>query len=197
MRRSSKSPHINVQQGGARLSYLTDTTCQVTNPTAPSPSSTTARSASPRPAGSRPSFASSAVTKEHVNAKPWRYLGYRGFSTFIASDDDFFILRRFGTLHARVLLALQDQLTVLESNLSAIDEEASRDEDDYHNGTFREDRFQERVVIVAEIQKKLGQYSKCHVLSSCEFQESPAVPLHPRSEHRPGHHADREANEQG
>jgi hypothetical protein len=122
-------------------------------------------SASPRPAGVHLSFASSAVTKEQVNAKPWRYLGYRGFSSFIASDDNFFILRRFGTLNARVFLALQDQLTVLESNLSAIDEDASRDDNDYHNGTFREDRFQERVVIIAEIQKKLEQYSKCYVLS--------------------------------
>jgi hypothetical protein len=103
---------------------------------APNPSS-----ASPRPAGAHLSFASSAVTKEQVNAKPWRYLGYRGFSSFIASDDDFFILRRFRTLHARVLLALQNHLTVLESNLTAIDEEASQDEDDYNNGIFREDRI--------------------------------------------------------
>jgi hypothetical protein len=122
--------------------------------------------ASLRLAGAHLSFASSAVTKEQVNAKPWRYLGYPGFSSFIASDDNFFILRRFETLHARVLLALQDHLTVLESNLTAQDEDASQD--DYNNGTFREDRIQERVVLITEIQKQLGRYSECHVLSSCE-----------------------------
>ena len=94
-------------------------------------------------------------------------MGYRGFSTFVASDNDFFILRRFGTLHARVLLALQDRITVLESNLRAIDEDASRDDDDYHNGTFREDRFHDRVMIIDEIRKKLGQYSESRMLPYC------------------------------
>lgn len=93
--------------------------------------------------------------------------GIPGILDFVASDDDFFILRRFGTLHARVLLALQDRITVLESNLRAIDEDASRDEDDYNNGTFREDRFQDRVLIIYEIQKKLGQYSESQMLSYC------------------------------
>jgi hypothetical protein len=110
---------------------------------------------------------SSTVTKEHLNTKPWRYLGYRGYSIFVASDNDFFILRRFSTLHARVLLALQDRITVLESNLRAIDEDASRDNDDYHNGTFREDRFQDRVLIIEEIQKKLGQYSESRMFLYC------------------------------
>jgi hypothetical protein len=133
---------------------------KLTSSIAANHSSATGRSASPRP-----SSVSSAVTKEHLNAKPWRYLGYRGFSTFVASDDDFFILRRFGTLHARVLLALQDRITVLESNLRAIDEDASRHDDDYNNGTFREDRFQDRVLIIDEIQKQLGQYSESRMLS--------------------------------
>lgn len=56
---------------------------------------------------------------------------------------------------------------MLENNLRAIDEDASRDEADYHNGTFREDRLQGRVKVLAEIQKKLGQYSECHSLPCC------------------------------
>ena len=114
-----------------------------------------------------------------VHAKPWRYVGYRGFSTFVASDDDFFILRCFGTLHARVLLALQDRITVLESNPRAIDEDASKDEDDYNNGTFREDRFQDRVVIIDEIQKKLGQYCESQMLSYCASLSAPAASFPP------------------
>jgi hypothetical protein len=69
-----------------------------------------------------------------------------------------------------VLLALQDRITVLESNLRALDEDASRSEDDYNNGTFREDRFQDRGLIIDEIQKTLGQYSKSQMLSYCASQ---------------------------
>lgn len=36
--------------------------------------------------------------------KPWKYYGYQAYSEFIASEDDFFILRRFSTVSARVLL---------------------------------------------------------------------------------------------
>lgn len=52
--------------------------------------------------------------------KPWKYAGYRDFSSFVASDNNFFILRRFSTLSARVLLALQDELVELEDQLNVI-----------------------------------------------------------------------------
>jgi hypothetical protein len=54
---------------------------------------------------------------------------------------------------------------VLESSLKAIDEQASRDEKDYNNGSFREDKFEERAVKINEIQEKLGQYCKCNMLT--------------------------------
>ena len=42
-------------------------------------------------------------------------------SMWMASDDDFFVLRRFGALSARVALMLQDQLTRLEEELGKED----------------------------------------------------------------------------
>ena len=105
--------------------------------------------------------AQSGVTKEDIEKRPWKYVGYRGFSTFLASDNDFLILRRFGTLHARVLLALQDQICVLEETLNSIDREASRKEAPHiHNGSFRTDQVQNRMDLILQIDKKLREYSR-------------------------------------
>ena len=45
-----------------------------------------------------------------IDRKPWKYTGYQSFSAFVASDNDFFVSRKFAALSARVLLGLQDQL---------------------------------------------------------------------------------------
>jgi hypothetical protein len=110
----------------------------------------------------------SEITKGDVELKPWKYIGYRGFSSFVASDNDFFFLRRFGTLHARVLLALQDEITVLEDRLRALDVLASRKcAPDRHNGSFRFDKTEcpERTGLMWDIYQKLGQYSKSQTVS--------------------------------
>jgi hypothetical protein len=57
---------------------------------------------------------------QDYHRKPWKYAGYRDFASFVASDDSFFVLRRFSTLSARVLLALQDELVELEDQLNTI-----------------------------------------------------------------------------
>jgi hypothetical protein len=33
---------------------------------------------------------SAGISPEDLRKKPWKYIGYRGFSKFIASDNDFF-----------------------------------------------------------------------------------------------------------
>ncbi|KAF7558154.1 hypothetical protein G7Z17_g52 [Cylindrodendrum hubeiense] len=99
-------------------------------------------------------------TEEEIFKKPWKFIGYRGYANFISSEDDFFILRRFNTLNARVALALQDELCELEEELSELDTEFSkRCYDGVSNGTFREDQVEERRALVREIAKKLGKYS--------------------------------------
>jgi len=81
----------------------------------------------------------------------------------MASDQAFFILRRFGTLNTRVLLAMQDEIVELEDQLNLLDEEASRKESPYNldNGTFRDDPFGDRRELVTKIlPEKLAKYSK-------------------------------------
>lgn len=59
-----------------------------------------------------------------------------------ASDDDFFVLRRFGELSVRVLLRLQDRIAILEEDLQRMDHICT--ENGSNNGTFRYDPNIER-----------------------------------------------------
>jgi len=73
------------------------------------------------------------------------------------------MVRRFGTLNARVALALQDQIVQLENELNDADEVNSEiiDNDNIQNGTFRGDKDIERKKLVEEtLLAKLTQYSK-------------------------------------
>ena len=97
-----------------------------------------------------------------VNQKAWKYLGYRSFCEFVSSDEDFFVLRRFGTLSARVLLSLQDQLATLEGRLEDIEQPLrQRATPDVNNGSFRQDSQAQRKEIISEAQRVLREYSKC------------------------------------
>ena len=49
-------------------------------------------------------------------------------ASFLDSDDAFMIYRRFGFLHARLLLYKQDELRELEEDLRALDLRDSKDE---------------------------------------------------------------------
>ncbi|KAH8748512.1 hypothetical protein BGZ57DRAFT_915867 [Hyaloscypha finlandica] len=41
---------------------------------------------------------------QEMEEKPWKYLGYKGYSRLIASDPDLFILRRFAPESTRLAL---------------------------------------------------------------------------------------------
>ena len=98
------------------------------------------------------------VTEKSVQEKPWRYIGYRGFSEWLASDDDFFVLRRFDVLSARTLLLLQWQLSKLETQLLGADElRAFKVVADLHNGSFEADD-EERQALLIQIKEQLTEY---------------------------------------
>ena len=63
------------------------------------------------------------LTDKDRAKKPWKFIGYRAFCKFVASDDDFFVLRRFSVLTSRVLLSLQDELSELQSKPEAVEED--------------------------------------------------------------------------
>jgi hypothetical protein len=100
------------------------------------------------------------VSPRDASKKPWKYIGYRGFCDFIASDNDFFVLRRFSALSARVLLALQDELVELETQLSLLEGSTSKETaPDVHNGSFRQETQKSRLALIREVDIKLRAYS--------------------------------------
>ncbi len=77
-----------------------------------------------------------------------------------ASDDDFFVLRRFGELSARVLLRLQDRIVKIEEDLQHMDEMCRTN--GYDNGTFRYDPMDKRQWLLDELTSRLEQYRRSY-----------------------------------
>ena len=82
--------------------------------------------------------------------------GYPKFCRWVASDDDFFVLRIFGSTSARLAMYLQDQIVEQEKALKDADERAIQDGLD--SGTFRKDRQKERVEITKELLPMIERY---------------------------------------
>jgi len=61
----------------------------------------------------RPAISEIVSAREKLG-KPWKYIGCKVFSRWVASDSSFFILYRFGALNTRVALSLQDEIVQLE-----------------------------------------------------------------------------------
>jgi hypothetical protein len=95
-------------------------------------------------------------------SKPWKEIGYRGFSAFLASDNEFLIFRRFGSLNTRLLLYAQDKIAVLEEALEALEaNHAQEGAKDIHNGSFRQEALPERKTLLEELNIEVRQYSNC------------------------------------
>lgn len=103
---------------------------------------------------------------EEVKKRPWKYIGYRTFTQWAASDNDFFVVRRFGALNTRVILKWQDDITRLEEELETLEKENSRVGGQVvNNGSFRHDTVPRRRQILMECYTKLKEYSKLFDLS--------------------------------
>lgn len=121
----------------------------------------------------------SSPTPSEIDEKPWKYLGYREYSDYIASDLDYLILRRFDTLHIRVLLMLQDEIVELEGQLAEVDKSlAAKDHIDIHNGSFREETSETRLEVVHEIERRLRNYNELF-LQHAQLRSRP--PVHARN----------------
>ena len=62
-----------------------------------------------------------STSEKEQKKQAWRYKGYPAFATWLASSDDAFVVRRFGTVHARTILMLQDRIVRLEAELERDD----------------------------------------------------------------------------
>ena len=98
--------------------------------------------------------------KEDAQRDPLMYVGYRVFSRWITTDQNFLIVRRFGALAARTALYLQDVVTQYEEQLDYLDKDGCQDgENPINNGTFRDDVSMERQRLMREhIPKALNNY---------------------------------------
>jgi hypothetical protein len=173
----SEDAHLSAQDRNTASSMMdrlntktssnTSRTIEMSSPESSNP--TSAPSTGQASTSTRNSIQEAPLTEEEIEKKPWKYIGYKGYSNFIASENDFYILRRFASLNARVALTLQDQISVLEEQLDDLDKLCSRrDAEDLHNGSFRDDR-EERTALVEVIYEKLTKYSAFAPISTIKL----------------------------
>jgi hypothetical protein len=81
--------------------------------------------------------------------------GYPELAAFITSDPEISIFRRFGYLHLRQLLYLQDELTLLEQQLHHID---VTERAEINNMSWRHDTNEERRKLMSQIRTLLLEY---------------------------------------
>ncbi|KAF2831562.1 hypothetical protein CC86DRAFT_140805 [Ophiobolus disseminans] len=96
--------------------------------------------------------------------RPYKEDGYQAFSKWMASDDDFFVFRRFESLNANTILWMQFRISELEAKLEGIHEEIkeSKVSDNLKNSSFAWDAKyrQERTKIMGELSCLLLQYNQ-------------------------------------
>ncbi len=98
----------------------------------------------------------------------FKFKGYPALARWMGASEDFFLIRRFGDLNARILLAMQDDIMQLEERLQTIDK---RYEDAFfdkatqkpltpsRNDTLRCDPDPERRQILGKLRPMLKEYS--------------------------------------
>jgi hypothetical protein len=92
--------------------------------------------------------------------------GYPRVATFLDSDENFMVYRRFGYLQSRIILEKQDNLRQMEDKLDRMDRIDSRLEKREANArlltrdSFGADFQAERVALLKEIEREWMEYGK-------------------------------------
>ena len=110
---------------------------------------------------------SAPISENEKQRKPWKFEGYPSFSKWMASSEDFLILRRFGQLNVRALLLMQDRIVRKEESLLEIDDDARHGSDELgDSSSLRYEPRPEREELMDELIPMLRQYSmlqiECH-----------------------------------
>jgi hypothetical protein len=117
-----------------------------------------------QPLSSSAATVSGSVDEETRLSMAWKYEGYQALSKWMASDDDFFVFRRFESLNANTMLWMQDRISQLEQELANIHQtvEDSKPAQRLKNNSFRWDAkyMQRRDQIMAELSRQLLYYSE-------------------------------------
>lgn len=74
----------------------------------------------------RPSNKPNRESDSESERQPWKEDGYPALCAWMASSNDFFIIRRFTRTSARVLLWLQEEIARKERKLDAMDDFSRR-----------------------------------------------------------------------
>jgi len=83
------------------------------------------------------------------------------FSSWAGSEKAFLIVRQFSTPNARIILAFQDDVSLLEEQLNVLEKSWSQpDTQDYDNGSLRRDFQTARKTIIDKIYLALDKYSQ-------------------------------------
>ena len=103
-------------------------------------------------------FTNSSTVDDHPK-------GYPQLAAFVNSDENFLIARKYGYLRSRVLLYRQDELSVLEKDLIALDadDEENRPlalQSRKHDEQTDKDPVYSRKVLIQKIDDKLKEYGK-------------------------------------
>ncbi len=91
--------------------------------------------------------------------------GYPQLAAFINSDENFLIARKYGFLRSRLLLYRQDELSVLEKDLIALDDDDEKNRAialqsrKFDEQTDKDPVFS-RKVLMKKIDDKLGEYGR-------------------------------------
>lgn len=92
---------------------------------------------------------------------PYVSMGYPAFTKWMASSEDFFVLRRFNRLNAWVQLQWQDDITRLEEELEEVNKQCRRNADKgAYCHSVRNDPMVRRQEILRELRPLLKEYSE-------------------------------------
>ncbi|KAL8738108.1 MAG: hypothetical protein Q9181_001055 [Wetmoreana brouardii] len=108
------------------------------------------------------------VERDQIIKSLDQYLvGYPKVAAYENTDPNFLIYRKFGWLHNRILMYLQDELVELEYKLEIIDKRTFSEEDDVQLKSRRLDYAESpaRRNLVKRIAEKLEMYGKSDVLN--------------------------------
>ena len=106
--------------------------------------------------------------------------GYPRMATFLDSDENFMLYRRFGYLQARLLLEKQDDLRRLESRLGLLDGDDEGKTDVLKTREYYDDEYmKERKSLMEVIEKKWLEYCEfsMRVLPTCPPISSESCPF--------------------
>lgn len=104
----------------------------------------------------------SELTTEQKEFYNWQYQGYPSLTKWMASSNDFFLLRRFSPLQVRCLLYLQNEIAKRKQLIESWDDYAQRQSYGTQKGccgSLSDDPYPQRLALIQQALPLIQQYS--------------------------------------